>query len=111
VLLPEGEDEIQAEPPIEEQRRMYQRVVERMLALWARAVQQDSHSYYQAAMKAAWTDRAIDYGEDWSPSEADLAVALEEVWSEATSWSSRLIRCTGGCGPIDVRLVKRIGRT
>lgn len=45
-----------------------------------RLMQQTPHSYYQAAMNAAWTDRAIDYGEDWSPSEADLAVALEEVW-------------------------------
>lgn len=48
--------------------------------MWARAVQKDAHSYYQAAMRAAWTDRAIDHGEDWSPDEGDLEVALEEVW-------------------------------
>lgn len=82
LLLPPpgGEHEPPAEPPIEEQEKIHERVVKRMLAMWARAVQRDAHSYYQAAMKAAWTDRAIDYGEDWSPSEADLAVALEEVW-------------------------------
>lgn len=56
------------------------RTAERMLGMWARGVQKDAHSYYQAAMRAAWTDEAIDYGEDWSPDEQDLAFALEEVW-------------------------------
>lgn len=51
-----------------------------MLALWARSVQRDAHSYYQAASKAAWTDRAIDYGEEWSPTEDDLARVIEDVW-------------------------------
>ncbi|MGY5106828.1 hypothetical protein [Streptomyces sp. 900105245] len=56
------------------------RVVVRMLALWARSVQRDAHSYYQAATKAVWTDQAIDYGEEWSPTEDDLAQVLEDVW-------------------------------
>ena len=55
-------------------------VANRMLGVWARAVLKDVHSYYQAAMRAAWIDRAIDYGEDWSPNSEDLSTALEEVW-------------------------------
>lgn len=55
-------------------------VATRMLALWARTVISSAHSYWQAAMKAAWIDRAIDYAEDWSPTEVDLGVALNEVW-------------------------------
>ncbi|MFF0429377.1 hypothetical protein ACFYUJ_33995 [Streptomyces sp. NPDC004520] len=56
------------------------RVAVRMLAMWARSVQRDAHSYYQAATKAAWTDRAIDHGEEWSPTEDHLARAIEDVW-------------------------------
>jgi hypothetical protein len=83
VLLsppPGADDAVPAEPSIEEQQRIHQRMVDRMLGMWAREVRRDAHSYYQAAMRAAWTDRAIDYAEDWSPSEHDLAVRIEEVW-------------------------------
>lgn len=59
---------------------VHQRLAKRMLGTWARATQADANSYYQAAMRAAWTDRAIDYGEDWSPDERDLSTALEQVW-------------------------------
>jgi hypothetical protein len=52
----------------------------RMLAVWARAVRREAHSYYQAALRVSWIDRAIDYAEDWSPSEEDLAQALEILW-------------------------------
>jgi hypothetical protein len=51
-----------------------------MLAIWAQKVMADAHLYYQAAMKAAWTARAIDYGEDWSPDEQDLKVTLGQTW-------------------------------
>lgn len=81
MLLPApGAEEPSAlEPPADATGARY-RVVVRMLALWARSVQRDAHSYYQAAIKAAWTDRAIDYGEEWSPTEDDLARVLEDVW-------------------------------
>jgi hypothetical protein len=55
-------------------------VARRMLGRWARAVQRDAHIYYLAAMRVSWMDWAIDRGEDWSPTEDDLAEALEEVW-------------------------------
>jgi hypothetical protein len=55
-------------------------VAGRMVERWARAVQRDAHTYYIVAMKAAWIDRAIDYAEDWSPSEASLSDAIEDVW-------------------------------
>jgi len=52
--------------------------------MWARAVQADAHSYWQAAMRAAWTDWAIErgvgYTEEWWPGEEDLPPALEQVW-------------------------------
>jgi hypothetical protein len=51
-----------------------------MLGMWARTVQADAHSYWQAAMRAAWIDWAIDKMEKWSPSERDLPPALEQVW-------------------------------
>lgn len=57
-----------------------EQVVKRMLAVWARAVQEDAHSYYQAAMRAAWTDEAIDDPGPYGPDERDLARALEQVW-------------------------------
>lgn len=51
-----------------------------MLGMWARAVQADAHSYWQAAMRAAWIDWAIEKMEEWSPHERDLPPALEQVW-------------------------------
>jgi hypothetical protein len=51
-----------------------------MVAIWANAVMAGALSYYQAALKAAWTDRAIEYAEDWSPTPKDLRRALDQVW-------------------------------
>jgi hypothetical protein len=51
-----------------------------MLAMWARAVQADAHSYWQAAVRANWIDWAIEKMEEWSPDERDLRRALEQVW-------------------------------
>lgn len=65
---PEGEEEAKRD------------VATRMVAIWAETVMSSAHSYYQAAMKAAWTDRAIGYDEDWSPPLQDLTRALEQVW-------------------------------
>ncbi|MFZ3595030.1 hypothetical protein [Streptomyces sp. BH104] len=94
----------------------HHRVVVRMLALWARSVQRDAHSYYQAAIKAAWIDRAIDYGEEWSPTEDDLAQALEDVWvrgyrlimsvHQMESWAQAHQRITGGVEESDELLKK-----
>lgn len=91
-------------------------VVVRMLAMWARSVQSDAHSYYQAASKAAWTDRAIDYGEEWSPTEDDLARVLEDVWVrgyrlvmsayQMERWSRAHQQITGGAKEPDERLEK-----
>ncbi len=69
-------------PPLSEaeQDTEHSRVVKRMLGMWARTVQADAHSYWQAAMRAAWIDWAIDKMEEWSPSERDLPPALEQVW-------------------------------
>jgi hypothetical protein len=69
-------------PPLSEaeQETEHSRVVKRMLGMWARTVQADAHSYWQAAMRAAWIDWAIDKMEKWSPSERDLPPALEQVW-------------------------------
>ncbi|MGW7425825.1 hypothetical protein ACWGJB_38335 [Streptomyces sp. NPDC054813] len=90
------------------------RVVVRMLALWARSVQRDAHSYYQAASKAVWTDRAIDYGEEWSPAEGDLAWVLEDVWVrgyrlvmsayQMERWSRAYQEITGGSEQSDDQL-------
>ncbi|MFF5188762.1 hypothetical protein ACFY30_34190 [Streptomyces sp. NPDC000345] len=89
-------------------------VVVRMLALWARSVQRDAHSYYQAASKAVWTDRAIDYGEEWSPTEDDLARVLEDVWVrgyrlvmsayQMERWSRAHQQITGGSEQSDDQL-------
>ncbi|WP_155123649.1 hypothetical protein [Actinoplanes sp. SE50/110] len=68
------------EPTAEEQDAIHLRRVTRMLSIWAREVQRAAHSYYQATVKAEWTDRAIEYMEDWSPTEANLREALEESW-------------------------------
>ncbi len=51
-----------------------------MVAIWASAVMSTAHSYWQAAMKAAWTDWAINKGEDWSPTEDQLRRTLDQVW-------------------------------
>jgi hypothetical protein len=51
-----------------------------MLGMWARAVLADAHSYWQAAVRADWTDWAIDKMEDWSPDQRELPPALEQVW-------------------------------
>ncbi|MDV5143185.1 hypothetical protein R1T08_02385 [Streptomyces sp. SBC-4] len=82
MLLPHplGAEEPSALEPTVDTADARGRVVVRMLALWARSVQRDAHSYYQAASKAAWIDRAIDYNEEWSPTEAHLARAIEDVW-------------------------------
>ncbi|MFD0191903.1 hypothetical protein ACFVG1_31280 [Streptomyces bacillaris] len=77
--LPDAEDASELET-LADAADARHRVVVRMLALWARSVQRDAHSYYQAASKAVWTDRAIDYGEEWSPTEDDLARVIEDVW-------------------------------
>src|SRR5262249_9150279 len=66
------------EPSDDEQDQIHLRVVTRMLATWARAVRLDAHSYYQAAVRADWTDWAIERMEDWSPTTNDLARAMEE---------------------------------
>ncbi len=55
-------------------------VATRMVAMWAETVMSSAHSYYQAAMKAVWTDRAIEHAEDWSPPLDSLTRALEQVW-------------------------------
>ncbi len=68
------------EPPDQEQAVLNRQVAERMLALWARTVMANAHSYYQAALKAAWTHRAIEYGEEWSPESWQLRQALDQVW-------------------------------
>jgi hypothetical protein len=65
---------------VEEQEEAHRRVVRRMLGMWARAVQADAHSYWQAAVRANWMDWAIDKIEEWSPDERDLPPALEQVW-------------------------------
>jgi hypothetical protein len=69
-------------PPLSEAEHEteHSRVVKRMLGMWARTVQADAHSYWQAAMRAAWIDWAIDKAEEWSPTERDLPPALEQVW-------------------------------
>ncbi len=54
-------------------------VATRMVAMWAETVMSSAHSYYQAAMKAVWTDRAIEHAEDWSPPLDSLTRALEQV--------------------------------
>jgi hypothetical protein len=64
----------------DEQAEVNRRTVRRMLAMWARAVEADAHSYWQAAMRAAWMDWAIEKMEEWSPEERDLPPALEQVW-------------------------------
>ena len=107
--LPEGMGRRPPEPTPAEQENIHLHRVAKMLGMWARDVQRAAHSYYQAAMKAAWTDRAIEYMEDWSPDQNDLAVALEEVWirgyylimslSQMEQWLSvyrNLTRTTGG---------------
>ncbi|MFJ4633771.1 hypothetical protein [Streptomyces sp. NPDC088847] len=95
-------------------------VVVRMLALWARSVERDAHSYYQAASKATWTDRAIDYGEEWSPTEGDLARAIEDVWVrgyrlvmsayQMERWSRAHQRITGDAEESD-ELLKKLRNT
>lgn len=75
-----GERISRSEPTVEELNDLHQRRVTKMLGMWARDVLRAAHSYYQSAVKAAWTDWAIERMEDWSPSQQDLAVSLEEVW-------------------------------
>ena len=65
---------------VEEQEEDHRRVVGRFLGMWARAVQADAHSYWQAAVRANLMDWAIDKMEEWSPDERDLPPALEQVW-------------------------------
>jgi hypothetical protein len=77
--LPPGEA---PRPPrsVAERQEDHRRVVRRMLAMWARAVQADAHSYWQAAVRANWMDWAIDKMEEWSPDVRDMPPALEQVW-------------------------------
>jgi hypothetical protein len=70
----------EAPPSVAEQREVNRQVVRRMLAMWARAVQADAHIYWQAAMRAAWMDWAIDKMGEWAADERDLPPALEQVW-------------------------------
>ena len=112
--LPGTEQPSQPEQPPTGTADARQRVVVRMLALWARSVQRDAHSYYQAVSKAAWTDRAIDYGEEWSPTEDELARVLEDVWVrgyqlvmsayQMERWSRAHQQITGGTEQSDERL-------
>jgi hypothetical protein len=51
-----------------------------MLGMWARAVQADAHSYWQAAVRANLMDWAIDKMEEWSPDVRHMPPALEQVW-------------------------------
>ncbi|MEU6306969.1 hypothetical protein [Streptomyces chartreusis] len=116
VLLPGLPDaeELPAHEPPGDAADARDRVVVRMLALWARSVQCDAHSYYQAASKAAWTDRAIDYGEEWSPTEHHLARVIEEVWVrgyrlvmsayQMERWLQAYQQITGGSEQSDDRL-------
>jgi hypothetical protein len=69
-----------APPSPQQQAEIHRRRVTRMLGMWARDVLRAAHSYYQAAVRAAWTDRAIEHAEDWSPDQADLLVEIEQVW-------------------------------
>lgn len=70
-----------------------------MAAIWCRATLSEAHRYYQAALRADWTNWAIERGEDWSPSEAGLRRSIEELWirgcqlvmaaDQAQSWVRR----------------------
>ncbi|MEV4540427.1 hypothetical protein [Micromonospora echinaurantiaca] len=114
IVPPRTPEKASPELTSEEQEEIHLHRVTRMLGMWAREVQRAAHSYYQAALKAAWTDRAIEYMEDWSPDESDLAVALEETWirgyhlimgaSQMAQWLSVYRRLThnsaeGGADP------------
>ncbi|MFJ9870950.1 hypothetical protein [Streptomyces sp. NPDC101165] len=112
-MSPDAEVPSALEPPADALDARH-RVVVRMLALWARSVQRDAHSYYQAASKAVWTDRAIDHGEEWSPTEDDLARVIEDVWVrgyrlvmsayQMERWSQAHQQITGGSEQSDDRL-------
>jgi hypothetical protein len=80
LVIPPPSGAKSSPPSVEDQEENHQRVVRRMLAIWARAVQADAHSYWQAAARANWMDWAIDKMEEWSPDERDLPPALEQVW-------------------------------
>ena len=111
LVMPPPSDKETSKPPlsVEEQDENHRRVVRRMLAMWARAVQADAHSYWKAAMRAAWMDWAIDKMEEWS---------LDEIcpphWSKsgcaATSSSCRPIRWNGGCRRIAGSTVSKSSR-
>lgn len=51
-----------------------------MVVTWAREVLRSGQRYYRLARLVAWTDWAIDKGEDWSPSERDLKNRLAAWW-------------------------------
>ncbi|WP_281965045.1 hypothetical protein [Serinicoccus marinus] len=51
-----------------------------MAAMWCRATLEDAHLYYQRARQAAWANWAIERMEDWSPSEAELAGWVQDMW-------------------------------
>jgi hypothetical protein len=55
----------------------------RMVRVWSRATLDDAHRYYQAAMHATWANWAMDRGEDWSPSDAQLARYVDELFVRA----------------------------
>jgi hypothetical protein len=81
---------------VEEQEEAHRRVVRRMLGMWARAVQADAHSYWQAAVRANWMDWAID---KWR-SGRRMSKICRPHWSKsgcaATSSLCRHIRWNGG---------------
>lgn len=52
----------------------------RMTTSWARESLRACKRYYVLARECAWMDWAIDKGEEWSPTEADLRHRLAEWW-------------------------------
>lgn len=51
-----------------------------MAAMWCRTTLDDAHAYYQAARQAAWANWAIERIEDWSPTEAEFARWIQDLW-------------------------------
>ncbi len=51
-----------------------------MAAMWCRTVLDDAHIYYQRARQAAWANWAIERMEDWSPTEAEFAGWVQDMW-------------------------------
>lgn len=51
-----------------------------MAATWCRATLADAHWYYQAASQATWANWAVERMEDWSPTEAEFARCVQDLW-------------------------------